>query len=113
MPPTPSKPGLISGLLSKVSFLGPKVLTGISSVCHLPRRTWEKEELRFALSGSEDSLVLLLENALRFLDIQRGNKFRAGIFSVELQLLSRNRHKSISHSSYSCSLGNIMILGRY
>lgn len=77
------------------------MLTGISSVCHLPRNTWEKEELGFALSRLEDSLVLLSENALRVLDILSGNSFRAGILRVELQLLSHNRHKSISHSSYS------------
>lgn len=76
MPPIPSKLGLILGLLSKVSFLGPKVLTGIiSSICHLPRSTWEKEELGFALSRLEDSLFSLLENALRVLDIQSGNCF--------------------------------------
>lgn len=74
MPPIPSKLDLISGLLSKVSFLGPKVLTG---VCHLPRSTWEKEEFGFALSRLEDSLVLLLENALRVSDIQNGICFQS------------------------------------
>lgn len=72
MPPVSSKLGLVSGLLSMVSFLGPKVLTG---VCHLPRSTWEKEELGFAPGRLEDSLVSLLENALRVLDIQNGNCF--------------------------------------